>query len=199
MNTRLIELVEKMKRLEKELAAELQKSEAEYSYKIHGTIVTFEEWVKHEQREFVQKIIPYLREASWGNILTAPVIWLCLPPALVLDLMLTLFQAVCFPVYGIPKVRRGDHILLDRRALQYLNIIEKVNCAYCGYFTGVIAYVQEIAARTEQYWCPIKHARRMAAIHSRYIRFFEFGDAEGYRRDLEKVRRDFEDLGGKAG
>ncbi|MHB8843205.1 MAG: hypothetical protein ACYC7L_00515 [Nitrospirota bacterium] len=134
MNTRLIELVETMKRLEKELAAELQKSEAAYSYKIHGTIVTFEEWVIHEQREFVQKVIPYLREASWGNIVTAPVIWACLPPVLFLDLMLTLFQAVCFPVYGIPKVRRGDHIILDHRALSYLNSIEKMNCSYCAYF-----------------------------------------------------------------
>jgi hypothetical protein len=92
-------------------------------------------------------------------------------------------------------VQRGDHIILDRRALHYLNIIEKVNCAYCAYFTGMIAYVQEIAARTDQYWCPIKHACKVAHLHSRYIKFFEFGDAEGYRNDSEKVRRDFEDLG----
>jgi hypothetical protein len=85
MNSRLHELVENMKRLKKELATEIQKSEEEYYYKIHGKIVTFEEWVKYEQWEFLQKIIPYLREASWSNILTAPVIWAYLPPALFID------------------------------------------------------------------------------------------------------------------
>ena len=30
-------------------------------------------------------------------------------------------------------------------------ISEKFNCVYCGYFTGVISYAQEIAGKTEQY------------------------------------------------
>ncbi|MDH3393425.1 MAG: hypothetical protein OEL66_05420, partial [Desulfobulbaceae bacterium] len=103
-------------------------------------------------------------------------------------------QTICFPVYGIPKVKRCDHLVIDRHALRYLNPIEKLNCVYCGYVNGLLSYIQEIAARTEQYWCPIKHARKVAHLHSRYHKFFEYGDAEKYRRELENIRRDFKDV-----
>jgi hypothetical protein len=109
-------------------------------------------------------------------------------------LVLTIYQAVCFPIYGIPKARRADFILLDRRRLAYLNLIEKLNCEYCSYANGIFAYATEVAARTEQYWCPIKHALRMKGVHSRYQNFFDYGDAEGYRTRIEQVRRDFKDL-----
>ncbi|MHB8809084.1 MAG: hypothetical protein ACYC9M_03595 [Desulfobulbaceae bacterium] len=65
---------------------------------------------------------------------------------------------------------------------------------YCSYFNGLIAYVQEIAARTEQYWCPIKHARKTGIRHSRYQHFLEYGDAKAFKECIEKIRRDFEDL-----
>jgi len=117
-----------------------------------------------------------------------------LVPALFMDLSVTVFQQTCFRIYGIPRVKRRRYIVIDRHSLAYLNIIEKFNCMYCGYFNGLVAYVQEVAARTEQFWCPIKHARRLAAMHSRYGKFLEYGDAEGYRRHLEEVRRAFSDL-----
>ena len=64
---------------------------------------------------------------------------------------------------------------MDRRKLAYLNSIEKFNCVYCEYVNGLIAYVQEIAGRTEQYWCPIKHAMRVKSMHSRYRHFLDYG------------------------
>jgi hypothetical protein len=60
--------------------------------------------------------------------------------------------------------------------------------------SGDIAYVQEIAGRTEQHWCPIKHAMSLKTRHSRYQHFLDYGDAEQYRKRLEEVRRDFADL-----
>jgi len=72
--------------------------------------------------------------------------------------------------------------------LAYLNALEKLNCAYCSYGNGLIAYVGEIASLTEQYWCPIKHARRRAGAHHRYNEFAEFGDAEAFRADIEPSR-----------
>lgn len=126
-----------------------------------------------------------------------PIIWSCLPPALILDASISLYQAICFPAYGIPKVSRKDYIVFDRQYLNYLNylnLIEKMNCAYCSYFNGLIAYIQEIAARTEQFWCPIKHASRIKSLHSRYQNFISYGDAEAYRNRIESIRRDFTDL-----
>jgi hypothetical protein len=34
-----------------------------------------------------------------------------------------------------------------------------------------MGYMAEILARTEQYFCPIKHARKSLGTHSRYKRF----------------------------
>ena len=78
--------------------------------------------------------------------------------------------------------------------MAYLNWAEKLNCQYCGYVNGVLACASEIAARTEQYWCPIKYTLRMKSMHSRHRFFFDYGDAEQYRKYIEIVRRSFEDI-----
>ena len=122
-------------------------------------------------------------------LLTAPIVYLCWLPFIVLDLFVTLCQAVCFPVWRIPKVKRSDYLFFDRADLPCLNAIERFNCFYCSYANGIAAYAREVAARTEQYWCPIKHARRIVAAHDRYPLFFEHGDAEAYRQGLERLRR----------
>lgn len=128
-------------------------------------------------------------------LLTTPVIWACLLPILLVDMIGSFYQSVCFPIYGIPKVRRHDYLAFDRHHLGYLNTIEKLNCEYCAYVNGILAYFTEIAARTEQYWCPIKHARCLKCAHSRYRKFVDYGDAEQYRRHLAEVRRSFQDVG----
>ncbi|MFI5247638.1 MAG: hypothetical protein ACHQWV_03695 [Nitrospirales bacterium] len=111
-------------------------------------------------------------------------------PLVILDAWIWLYQNVCFPVYGIAKVDRSRYILLDRGHLRYLNWIERLNCDYCGYANGLIAYTREIASRTEQYFCPIKHAHRCSGMHSRYHEFLDFGDARAYRKELTKLRVD---------
>ena len=107
---------------------------------------------------------------------------------MLLDLFLSLYQAACFPIYGIARISRGGYFLWDRGDLPYLNAVERLNCAYCSYANGVVAYGREIAARTEQYWCPIKHARRIVAAHDRYAGFLEYGDAESWAKGLERLR-----------
>ncbi len=188
------DLIEEIKNLEKRLTLEIQKKEEEFSYEIHGKKVTFEEEVKRYHKTLATKIYTYIFNAAWLNILTVPVIWFAIVPAVFLDIFVTIYQFICFPVYKIPKVQRNDYIVIDRYELKYLNAIEKLNCVYCGYFNGLFSYVQEIAARTEQHWCPIKHARRIGSIHSRYRKFLEYGDGDGYRNRVEEIRRDFEDL-----
>jgi len=110
-------------------------------------------------------------------------------PLLITDLFITFYQLTCFPIYGIQKVRRGDYIIFDRQQLSYLNFIEKFHCTYCAYGSGMIAYISEIVARTEQYFCPIKHARKILGTHSRYDRFLDFGDAIDYEQRLEQYRQ----------
>ena len=194
MGNNLEDILAKIKKLQNELEQEIQKKEEEFFYKIRGKRVYFEKEIKRHHKIFVKSIYRYLSDAALLNILTAPVIWSCIVPAIFMDLFVSLYHAVCFRVYKIPRVRREDYIVIDRHSLRYLNPIEKINCVYCGYFTGLIAYVQEVAARTEQYWCPIKHARRVANIHSRYSKFIDYGDAQGYKKYLEQIRKEFDDL-----
>lgn len=96
-----------------------------------------------------------------------------------------------------PNIRRlldgSEHGLgLSKKNEEEKNL-EKFNCIYCGYGNGLAAYAKEIIARTEQYWCPIKHATHVKDPHSRYHHFFEYGDAEGYANDLGKVIRKYDD------
>ena len=190
---RIEDLIREMKRLEAELLEELAQKEAEFRYQVRGRKVRFEAEARRYQRQFMVHVGRYLRRASVINIISAPAIWLCIVPALLMDLSVSLYH-ICFRLYRIPRVRRSRYIVIDRHSLAYLNLIEKINCLYCGYFNGLIAYVQEIAARTEQYWCPIKHARRVASMHSRYHKFLEYGDCTDYQERLQQLRRDFTDL-----
>jgi hypothetical protein len=48
--------------------------------------------------------------------------------------------------------------------------------------------MREVAARTEIYWCPIKHARRILGPHPHYQGFADFGDAEGFREKLAEMQ-----------
>ena len=193
MNHRIEELLAGIKALEKELRKEIQRIRID-TYEIRDRTVHFKDEIRANHKAQAIRLFDYLRHARLKHVLTAPVIWLCIFPALFMDLIVTFYQAVCFPVYGIPRVRRRDYIILDRHYLAYLNLIQKANCLFCGYFNGLMAYVGEIAARTEQYWCPIKHASQLKHEHSRYQRFVEYGDSEQFQAKAGSLRSDFGDV-----
>ncbi len=185
MSNELDDLLTTLKKLEAELVEEWQIQQDEL----------VDEFRNRQHKQYLKSLFQYLKDAPLKNILTVPVIWICLFPALLMDFFVSLYQFICFPVYGIPKVKRQDYLVFDRQNLNYLNLIEKINCFYCSYFSGLINYLQEIVARTtEQYWCPIKHAGHLKRLHGRYHLFMKYGDGKQYRENIEKVRRDFSDL-----
>lgn len=194
MATQLEILLDKIKDLENELVEELQKQQEEFSYEIRKRRVYFEKNVIIRHKEYAKRLLSYISDAPLKHILSAPLIWSCIIPVILLDVTVSIYHWVCFPLYGIPKIKRQDYIVFDRQYLNYLNMVEKINCAYCSYVNGLFAYLQEIAARTEQFWCPIKHARRIKSLHSRYQKFISYGSAEKYRAEIEAVRHDFKDL-----
>jgi len=163
-------------------------------YELRNGKVWFSEDIKREHRKLKTSLARYVLHSRFFAILTAPFIYACFIPFVLTDLFVSVYQAVCFPVYGIPKARRKDFIAIDRNKLRYLNALEGLNCMYCSYSNGLLAYVAEIAGRTEQHWCPIKHARRIQNTHDRYSHFLPYGDAAAYREQLDKVRDDFKDL-----
>jgi hypothetical protein len=136
----------------------------------------------------------HLRNTRLLVILSSPLIYGCAVPFLLVDASVALYQFVCFPIYGIPRVRRKDYLIFDRGRLAYLNTIEKVGCIYCSYANGLLAMITEIAARTEQHFCPIKHAHRVLQTHSRYGKFLPYGDARAYREQSDAVAQAYSDL-----
>lgn len=122
------------------------------------------------------------------NILAAPVLYALIIPMVFLDLSVTLYQALCFPLFGIQKSRRQDFISVSRHRLPYLNIIEKIHCVYCEYINGLLAFVTDVASKTEQYFCPIKYARKVIAAHARYDGFQEYGENINFHESLKAYR-----------
>ena len=188
MNPQIAALIDRIQALEGELEAEMAKRRAELRIGLEKGRIAFEEELLRRHRELKTRLSAYILNANPLVILTAPVIYALIVPLVLLDLFVTIYQAICFPVYKIPKVRRRDYLVFDRHHLAYLNALEKLNCAYCSYANGLVAYVREIAGRTEQYWCPIKHARRVIGAHSHYAQFDDYGDAESYQKRLADLR-----------
>lgn len=189
------EIVQRLQELRSEIETEIGRLVKEERILFHYTVersrVRFEEGVKKLHKRYRVNSLRYLLMAPVKHVLTAPLIYSLFFPLLLLDLSMSLYQRICFAIYGIPRVNRRDYVVLDRHHLSYLNTIEKFNCIYCGYGNGVLGYAREIAARTEQHWCPIKHARRTPAAHERQQKFAGYGDADGYRQRLKELRAEW--------
>ena len=130
----------------------------------------------------------YVWSGSVASLLTAPVIYSLVVPLVLLDAWVMVYQAIGFRAWDLRPVRRRDYFAIDRHRLKYLNGIEKLNCLFCSYANGLFAYVHEVASRSEQYWCPIKHGRRVRGAHHRYATFAAYGDARTYRDRLAFYR-----------
>lgn len=175
-------ILEKLAELEATLEQELEEGRRRFEYQIEQRRVRFEKQRLDLHLRLRKTVRGFLAESGWLKTLASPLVYVLVVPLAMLDLLVLLFVHLGFPVYGIAKVKRADYVVVDRHQLAYLNGIEKVNCVYCGYANGVIAYAREVASRSEEHWCPIKHARKVGDPHRRYYRFAEFGDAEGFRR-----------------
>ena len=194
MNSTVAEILKQLDELEDRLQETLHQSSEEIAFRLqHGKII-FEREFKLKNREFRTGVIEYITHSRLTVLITAPVIYSLIVPFLLLDIFVSIYQAICFPIYHVSKVKRGDYLVFDRVKLDYLNGIEKFHCAYCTYCTGIIAYVCEVAARTEQYWCPIKHAQKLQGTHGRYPRFTDFGDGEQFRREIAKIKQELAKL-----
>jgi len=189
MNNRVQQLLEQITALEDELRTALSEQPSSIYFQIKGKRVEFEKSVREAHSRMKTNFFRWLVIYRPLNLITGPIIYSMIVPLVIADMFISIYQFTCFPIYGIKRVRRGDYIIFDRQQLNYLNFIEKFHCTYCAYGSGMIAYISEIVARTEQYFCPIKHARKVLGTHARYARFLDFGEAEDYEAKLEEFRQ----------
>jgi len=174
--------------LENELERILEEKREYFQYTFEKGKVRFQKQIHALQRKHKKNLLKYFIDAKIRHILSVPFIYSIIFPLLFLDFAVTLYQHVCFRLYGIPLVKRSKYLVIDRQHLAYLNVVEKLNCMYCGYGNGLVAYIREIIARTEQYWCPIKHANKILDAHKLANNYVDYGDAQAYREKLETIR-----------
>ena len=188
MTQRMQALAAEIVRLQAELDREIEARRRVLGARLHEVIGDFEHGIVDEHRKLRLGMAAYFGATSPAVVMTAPVIYSLIVPIMIIDLWVSGYQAICLRAYKIPRVKRSDYIAFDRRRLKYLNLIQQLNCDFCAYANGVVAYVREISSLTEQYWCPIKHAVKISDPHRRYFEFLEYGDAQGYRDRLNRFR-----------
>ena len=188
MNEKITLILAQMAALENDLRTAVHEQESKMFFQIKGKRVEFESSVNAAHRKLKKNFFRWLVTDRPQNLITGPIIYAMIFPLMMLDICVSFYQWVCFPIYGITRVRRADYIVFDRRHLGYLNFIEKFHCTYCEYGNGLMSYMAEILARTEEYFCPIKHAHKILGTHAHYNRFLDYGDAADYEAKLEEYR-----------
>ncbi len=187
MNGRIDQLLQQIRQLEEELRAELNQRSQVIGFTIRGRKVEFERSIKQTHKRLKLSLWRWLGIRP-VNLITMPIIYAMIVPLIAIDILVSFYQYSCFPIYRIKLVKRRDYIVFDRHQMRYLNIFERWHCVYCAYANGVVAYIREILARTEQYFCPIKHARKVLGTHERYQYFLEYADADSYHQQLQQYR-----------
>jgi len=190
MNSRIHQILDQISALEDELNAAMQEQGENLCYQIEGKRVIFEQAIKEAHQRVKLGVLRWIIAFRPQNFITMPIIYGMAIPMLVLDVCVSFYQLICFPIYGITRVKRANYLVLDHQHLAYLNFFEKGHCMYCSYAVGLLAYATEIIARTEQYFCPIKHASKILSAHLRYKNFLAYGDAKNYHSRLEMYRNE---------
>ena len=186
MNDKIRELLGQIAALDEQLKATLLEQESRIAFRLRGKRVEFGNDVRAAHAKLKRGFLRWVTTDRPQNLITGPIIYFMIIPMVLLDLTVTLYQVLSFPIYRIARVPRADYIVFGRYQLGYLNFYERLHCEYCAYANGLLAYAAEIVARTEQYFCPIKHARKILGTHSHYGAFLEYGDAENYHEQLAK-------------
>ena len=122
------------------------------------------------------------------HILCTPFIYMLIIPLVFFDILIEIYQRVCFPLCELKVVNRWDYIRIDRHKLSYLNWLEKINCAYCGYANGWFNYAKTIASETEAYWCGITHAKYKRFKEPEHHKtFLKYNDEEAFKKFAKKL------------
>lgn len=188
MSNRIHQILDQITALEEELHTAIEQQECRLRYRIEDKRVMFEQAINEAHLRLKVGVFRWFMTVRPQNFLTAPIIYGMIVPLALFDLCVSFYQLTCFPIYGIAKANRANYIVMDHRHLAYLNAFEKLHCMYCSYAVGLLGYAREITARTEQYFCPIKHARKILSEHSRYKHFLDYGDADKLHDRVEEFR-----------
>jgi len=189
MNDKIREIVEEIENMKLKLEEEITEQESHINYEIHNGYVKFENEVLIKQKKNMKNLLTWFREVPFLHFLAAPIIYAMIIPSVLLDVILFIYQQIVFRIFKFKFIKRSEYIIFDHQYLGYLNPIEKLNCLYSSYVNGLMQYASAIASRTELYFCPIKHAKKVLHEHDYYNEFLSYGDEEEYSERLKALRK----------
>ena len=96
--------VERLRDAEDDLKREVDEQQRRWQSRVHRGRAWFDKELRESHRHLRQRIPAYIWEGNFLSLLTAPIIYSLLLPLVILDLWVTLYQWVCFPIYGMPRV-----------------------------------------------------------------------------------------------
>lgn len=187
IDSKIKKILENIDLLHASLQKEYDRLAKKYGFSISKRRVIFIQKFNDRNIKFRIPTWQYAVPRNIRHLISIPFIYIMIIPAVVLDIFITIYNAIVLPLYHIPKVLRKDHFIYDRQFLAYLNIIQKINCIYCSYVNGLFSYATEIGARTERYWCPVKAAHRPQHYHSWYKDFADYGNPEQWNEKFNQA------------
>ena len=193
MKSTISRILQEIENKRKELAEEYERIKKKYNFEYIKWKITFSKEQKLENKKKKTSFWQTTKSTTFREYLSIPFIYSMMIPAVILDLFLFMYQQTAMRLYRIPLVKRSDYITLERKHLDYLNWVEKLNCIYCSYVNWLFAYAVEIAWRTEKYWCPIKHAKKMTSSHNWEKYFADYGDADWFKEVFRKNQEFYQD------
>jgi hypothetical protein len=196
MKDTIRDILAKIESLNTELREEYDRLSKEYGFYFEKKKVIFLDQFKRKNKTFKFPTWRYVISTNIRHFLSMPFIYGMIVPAVILDITLTIYQYTAFSLYRIPYVKRSDFFIYDRRFLDYLNLIQKLNCLYCSYVNWLFAYAVEIGARTERYWCPLKAAHKPRFSHGWYKDFADYGNPEEWKEKCSHNAETFKDAYG---
>ncbi|NDK09616.1 hypothetical protein GW846_02455 [Candidatus Gracilibacteria bacterium] len=188
MNSKISKLFADIDAKKEEIKKEYEKLRKKYDFSVENGRIKFSNKAKEYQKGFKVPLKDYAVPKSVRHFISMPFIYGMIIPGFVLDVGLFLYQQTAFRLYKIPLVKRSDYIVFDRRHLNYLNLIQKVNCLYCSYMNGLFSFAVEVGGRTEKYWCPIKAAKRKKGGHEWEQHFADYGDPEEFKKNFNSTK-----------
>ena len=193
MKSTISRILQEIENKRKELAEEYERIKKKYNFEYIKWKITFSKEQKLENKKKKRSFWQTTKSTTFREYLSIPFIYSMMIPAVILDLFLFIYQQTAMRLYRISLVKRSDYITLERKHLDYLNWVEKLNCIYCSYVNWLFAYAVEIAWRTEKYWCPIKHAKKMTSSHNWEKYFADYGDADWFKEVFRKNQEFYQD------
>ncbi|MDH4234478.1 MAG: hypothetical protein OEV15_05035, partial [Gallionella sp.] len=128
MNKRISQILDQITALEDELQTAIEQQEGRLRYRIEDKRVTFEHAIRDAHLKLKTGVFRWFMTVRPQNYLTMPIIYGMFVPMALFDLCVSLYQAICFPIYRIARVSRASYFVMDHQHLAYLNIIEKAHC-----------------------------------------------------------------------